>query len=166
MRAPARFIVREAILVTAVGLLWLVEARLPSESTWATQAFRVFVGLATVVPGALLHEWGHLIASLSTRAQVHYPEGWVDKLLFDFDVETNDRRQFLIMSAGGYLGSAVGVTLFVWLLPLDRLSGQVALAGAALGMLVSVIIEMPTTIRVLRGQKPPPALIRVSRTRP
>lgn len=148
--------------MAVVGVLWLIEARLPHTSSWATQAFRVFVGLATVVPGALLHEWGHLVAALATRSQVHYPAGWIDKLLFDFDVETNDRRQFLIMSAGGYLGSAIGVALFVWLLPLDRLSGQVALAGAALGMVVSMIIEMPTTIRVLFGHAPPTPLVRVS----
>lgn len=148
--------------MTLVAVLWIVESGMTS-MTWSSQAFRVFVGLATVVPGALLHEWGHLLASLATGAKVHYPRGWVAKLLFDFDVEVNDRRQFLIMSAGGYLGSVVGVVLFLCFLPLDRLSGQVALAGAGLGMLVSMVVEMPTTIRVLRGAKPPPALLQVSR---
>lgn len=163
MRIPGRFVARELLLIAATVGLWLVEHDLAASSEGTPVAFACFVGLFTILPGALLHEWGHLAGALATGSVVHFPKGWVAKLLFDFDVEANDRRQFLAMSLGGYLGSVIGVALFLWLLPLDRLAGQIAIAGAGLGMLVSMAIEMPTTIRVLRGAKPPPALVRVAK---
>ena len=166
MKVPPRFVLRELGLLLLLGAAWWAESRWVELEGTLVFVYRVFVGLLTVLAGALLHEWGHLLASLATRAVVHFPPGWAAKLLFDFDVEANDRRQFLAMSWGGYLGSAVGVVLFAALLPWDRLAGQVAILGAALGMLVSMIIEMPTTLRVLRGAEPPAALLTVAGRRP
>lgn len=154
-----RLLVREAALLGVLAALWIVELGWADRSGSGYTTFAILVGLVSTLVGALLHEWGHLVGSLLSRSVVHFPPGWIAKLLFDFDVEQNDRRQFLWMSLGGYVGSALGVLTFLALLPHDRLAGQVALGGAALGMLVSVVVEMPTTIRVLRGAPPPPPLV-------
>ncbi|MCA9697931.1 MAG: hypothetical protein KC431_10440 [Myxococcales bacterium] len=118
----------------------------------------VLVGLC----GHLLHEYGHLVASLLSRSQVRFPTRLGAPLVFDFEVAVNSRRQFLIMSTGGYLGSLLAVVLIATLLPRDTLVGQIALGLALLGLVASAVLEGPTTWRVARGAAPPEAVLRVS----
>ena len=83
----------------------------------------------------------------------------LNELLFDFDVTRNDRRQFLWMNFGGYLAVLLTLIVYAWLLPFDRLAGQVAIGGIAVGGAALFLIELPITIRVLRGAEPPPPLV-------
>jgi carbon starvation protein CstA len=157
--APQRFALRDLVIAGIVIALWQVEFSTAGSEGALLDVFRVFLGLASVAAGALAHEWGHLLPSLASGATVHYPPGWFAKLLFDFDVERNTRAQFLWMNLGGYISVTLVLGVFALLLPFDRLAGQVALAGIALGTLAVFVIELPITIRVLRGERPPPALV-------
>lgn len=108
-------------------------------------------GVLTAVCGFLAHEYGHLWASLATGAKVTFPPSPLSTLLFHFDSARNTRRQFLWMSFGGYFASAIAVTMIVLLVPLGEWSGRIALALAAIGMLVTLVLEIPITWRVWRG---------------
>lgn len=142
-----------ALMVVLVRFAWHEDA-----GVLLSLVAAAFVGLS----GHLLHEWGHLAASLATGSKVAYPTRISAPLVFDFDVEANNRRQFLAMSLGGYLGSILGVVLIATCLPLELLVGKVSLALGLLGLVVSAVLEGPTTWRVLRGGDPPPALLTVS----
>ena len=157
--APLRFVLRDLAIAGFVIALWRLEFSLAGDAGPHLDAFRVVLGLASVAVGALAHEWGHLLPSLMSGATVHYPPGWFAKLLFDFDVERNTRAQFLWMNLGGYLSVVLALGVYSALLPLDRLAGQVALVGIALGTSAVFVIELPVTIRVLGGERPPPALV-------
>lgn len=161
MLAPARFLVRDAALAVVAGGLWLWLGTRGGAD--APIGLHILTGLVSVLAAATLHEWGHLVGARATDSVVHFPAGVFNKLLFDFDVEHNDRRQFLAMSVGGYVGSFVGAALLFVVLPRGLLATTVAWIGIALGVGVSVAIELPTTIRVLRGAAPPPPLVTVSR---
>jgi hypothetical protein len=71
--------------------------------------------------------------------------------LFFFDTDASTKQQFVAMSMGGYAASAVAlVAALVWL-PRDQLSGQVGLAIVGIGIVATLVAEVPTTIRVARG---------------
>lgn len=158
----AKLLIRDLVLVGL--MLALVAAALGHQGGGLGHVLlsviaAVFVGLC----GHLVHEYGHLAGSLLTRSRVRFPTALTAPLVFDFDVAANSRAQFLAMSAGGYLGSVVGVALIAALLPLDQLVGQLSLALALLGLIVSAVLEGPTTWRVARGGEPPPALLTVAK---
>ena len=71
--------------------------------------------------------------------------------MFFFDTTRNTKRQFVAMSIGGYIASALALVAAVTLLPWDQLSGQVGLVVVGLGVLATLAAELPTTIRVARG---------------
>jgi len=157
--APIRFIVRDLSFVVVAVVLWIVSAHLHDlDGAWGL-VLDVATGVATLVPAALLHEWGHLAGARLGGSKVRFPDGVFAKLLFDFDVERNDRGQFLMMSFGGYAGSLLGVIVCWGALPPDRLASWIAQTGAVIGLIVSILIEFPHTLQVLRGGPIPAPLV-------
>jgi hypothetical protein len=70
------------------------------------------------------------------------------------------------MSYGGYIASILGLGLVFALVSLDRLSGQVALGFTGFGLLVTAVLEIPTTVRVLRGRDLPTGFAYVGTPKP
>ena len=66
------------------------------------------------------------------------------------------------MSLGGCAASAVGLVGILASTP-PTLSGQIARRLAALGVLATVALEVPTTLRVLRGGPLPSGGVYASR---
>lgn len=144
---PLRLVLRDLVIAALVALAWWLDARARGA---AAIAVGLVTGVVTAYAGFLAHEWGHLAAALASGSTVSYPRGLFSKLLFHFDSGENTRRQFFWMSAGGYLASILGVALIAALAP-RRLSGLVALGLASLGVLATFVLEVPITLRVLRG---------------
>ena len=136
--------------VAAMALAWWFEPGFRDGSAlgWVVA---IVTGLLTAIVGFLAHEYGHLWASLATGSQVSYPSSALSTLLFHFDSAKNDRRQFLWMSLGGYVASVIGVGLIVGLCPHDAWSGRISMLLGAAGLVVTLVLEVPITVRVLRG---------------
>ena len=147
---PRRFIVRELLVLAATTLAWLAEERFYARGDALAFVVAVAAALLTAYAGFLAHEWGHLWFARMAGSVVSYPRSVFSSLLFHFDSARNDRRQFMWMSAGGYLASVLGVTLIILLVP-ARLSGWLAIGLAGAGVLATFLLELPITLRVRRG---------------
>lgn len=147
---PLHLVARDLAAVALLAVVWWFEPgfRDGSARGWAVT---VFAGVLTAFVGFLMHEYGHLTASLATGAKVSYPRSPLCTLIFHFDSAQNDRRQFLWMSMGGYLATLVAVGLIIALCPLDAWSGRISLLLAGAGTIVTFVLEVPITVRVLRG---------------
>jgi hypothetical protein len=162
MTVPARFVLRDLLIASAAAGLWALASQSGAEPSVTERALQVVAGLGIAAGAALLHEWGHLLGALACKSKVRFPKRTLTPLLFDFDVAANSRAQFLTMSAGGYVGSALGL-LLLWLVqPPINLTGYVAWVIAGGGMLATLVIEAPVTVRVARGAAPPEALLTVA----
>jgi hypothetical protein len=148
---PRTTILRDLAALTVAALLWWLDATGPRDGGIRSMAIATGAGIGAAIAGFLLHEWGHLAGALVVGSRVHFPDRVLAPLLFHFDTVRNDRRQFLWMSYGGYAASALGVGAIVALAPLGRWSGQLALGLAGLGTLITLIAEIPTTVRVHCG---------------
>jgi hypothetical protein len=111
----------------------------------------VVAGVLASVAGYLAHEWGHLSAALAGGSVVHLPERVASVFLFNYDTSRNDRRQFVLMSCGGFAASALVIALFLVVLPLDTLAGRVTLTLTLLGVAATFVLELPPAWRVYRG---------------
>ena len=144
------FKVRDASIGVLTCALW---GLLPQ-----TVASDWVLGVLTGLCGLLLHEWGHVYGAYRSEATVTPAPFW-SPFLFDLDSRRNSREQFLAVSLWGFFASGVYLVLFVVLLPLERLAGQVAMAIALFLAALTVIIEFPLAWRVYRGHPLPPVEI-------
>ena len=145
--------VRDAVIVALTVAVWLFTDGRPEAVTpwWLS----VIAGLLLGVTGFLLHEWGHLLGARISGGRALPARSLRSVFLFAFDVQRSSPRQFLAMSYGGYIASVLGLGVVLALVSLDRLSGQVALGFTGFGLLVTAVLEIPTTVRVLRGRDLP-----------
>jgi hypothetical protein len=167
MRIPWNMLVRD-LVVAAIALTALLASHSLEGS--ASPMHGPLAGLAGVLlalTGYLLHEWGHLLGALAAQSRVELPRSIAAVFLFKFDTGANDRRQFLWMSAGGFIASAAVVALYFGLLSFDRLADRIALGLTGLGVLATAILELPPAWRVLRGADLPqqgPAFVSTTRS--
>ncbi len=147
-----RFAVRDVVVTALVVWAYLVErGATTQDGVVRFWLLTVGVGVGCALVGFLLHEWGHLLGSVWSGSVVHFSPRLTSVFLFHFDTRANDRRQFMWMSMGGYLASAIGLVAVGCAVSPERASGRIAIALVALGVLVTLVLEVPTTIRVWRG---------------
>lgn len=148
---PWKHVLRDLLVLLATLALWRADAALRGGSGLLPGAVAVAAGAGAALCGYLVHEWGHLLGARAAGAVVHLPARMRDPFLFRFDVGRNDRRAFLAMSGGGLGASLAAVAGLLAILPLEALSGRVALGLVAAGVLATFVLELPVAWRVARG---------------
>ncbi len=151
MRLPMRMLWRDLLVIGVAVVTLLSSHALEQRGSAAHWPVAALAGALLALSGYLVHEWGHLLAALAVRSRVELPRSVAAVFLFKFDTGRNNRRQFLWMSAGGFIASAVVVALYVGLLSGDHLADRIALTLTVLGVLATAVLELPPAWRVLRG---------------
>ena len=148
---PRALAVRDVLILAATLGLWSADGALRAEGGALAVVVAIAAGAATALSGYLAHEWGHLIGAHLSRSAVSLPESPLSVFLFRFDTGRNGRGQFLTMSMGGFVASALVTALLLSILPMHALATWVALFLTALGLLATAILEIPPFWRVYRG---------------
>ncbi|NGY05683.1 hypothetical protein [Solimonas terrae] len=150
-RMPVSLVLRDLLVIALSIFLWQWSHALHDAGAASAMAVAIVAGLLLPVSAYFVHEWGHLSGALASGSRVHFPRNAVAVFLFRFDVDQNDRRQFLAMSVGGYVASLVVVALLLATLQLRYLADQIALTLTAIGVLATFILELPPFYKVWRG---------------
>lgn len=151
LRLPAGHAVRDAWIILATLLVWWIDAGLRAQGGAVSLAVATLAGVMTALCGYLVHEWGHLLGALSARSVVHLQDRIASVFLFQFDSDHNDRSQFLRMSMGGFVASALMIALLVAVLPLEAIAGKIAMLLVVLGVVATFLLEVPVAWRVAHG---------------
>ena len=125
----------------------------------------VLAGVSTGVLAFIGHEWGHALGSKLSGATIYFVDRVMSPFLFFFDTTANTKGQFVAMSIGGYAASALAAGLALALLPRDHVAGQVGLAIVGIGIIATLVAEVPTTFRVARGGPMPRGYVYRSKKR-
>lgn len=143
---------RDGLIIAITLALWLLTIEGGKAHDAASVALHLGTALMTVICGYLIHEWGHLIGAWLIRSTFFLPSSVVaSPFLFRFDNRRNTRRHFVWMVWGGFVSSALLVAFLLVVLPKELLAAQVALGLTALGVLATIVIEVPEFWRVYRG---------------
>ena len=153
-RLPA-LLIRDCAIAAVTVALWMWTLRTGPAHDAATVMLHLGTALMTVLSGYLVHEWGHLLGAYYRGSVVHLPETPLAAFLFRFDTGRNSREQFLAMSLGGFISSAIAVAVLFLLLPWELLASKVALALVVLGVVATFILEVPSALKVYRGAAMP-----------
>lgn len=156
MTFPLKIAVRDLFLLLATLGVWTIEptTRYTSADPAGT-VMQIAAGVMAGLCAVAAHEWGHYLGARAAGAVVYPARRVTAVFMFGFDRERNGRREFMAMSYGGFVASAVMIVLFVTRLPLDALSGQVAMGFVAVGVLLTATLELPVAWRVAHGAELP-----------
>lgn len=165
-RIPLHVLARDLLVLTLAwnALQWARDLQ-AGDSTWTWPA-AIAAALLLALAGYLVHEWGHLIGALVSRASVILPPGINEAFLFRWDTRRNNRRQFFWMASGGFVASLLTVTGYLLWLDWAWWPDRLALILTALGVLATLIIEVPEFWRVARGGPIPDGAAFVPDTEP
>ena len=115
-------------------------------------ALAIPTALMTVIVGYLAHEWGHLLGALASRSTFELPRTpFSSFFLFRYDRVRNTRTQFVAMALGGFAASLLTVVVLLLVLPRGTPASLISLALVGLGVLATLVIEVPEFLRVWRG---------------
>ena len=151
-----RFALRDAAIIAGVVLVWTLASPLSAGDGPVADLSGGVCGVAFGVAAYLLHEWGHLLAGLASGSVVHPGPSLGSRFLFSFDSKRNDRRQFLIMSAGGFVVTGLAMWIVYGGLPGDLLATRVARGAVSFLAFLAVFIEFPLVIWALVRRDLPP----------
>lgn len=148
------FVVRDLSLLALTIGLWLLTARLNDESS-VGYAVAIAAGVGASLCAYNFHEWGHLLAARMTDSVYAPAKRLISPFLFAYDEKENTKRQFVIMSLGGFAATAVYIVTFALWMPQDLLAGRIAWRAAVVLSSLTVIIEFPIFFRALLGSTLP-----------
>lgn len=157
---------RDVVLVAASFAMLAWSHRLQDAGHAASVFVAGLAGVMLPVSGYLLHEWGHLVGCLLSRSVVHFPPTPLAVLLFRYDTGVNDRRQFLAMFWGGFVASIFVVAGYFALLEWRYLADKIALTLTTLGVIATLVLEIPEGWGVYRGKDLPRGAAFVNQTKP
>jgi len=151
-----RFALRDLLLIAAAIGVWLYASPVSAGTGPVADLLGVAAGASIGLSAYLLHEWGHLLAALGAGSVVHPGRTLGSRSLFSFDSKRNDRRQFLIMSVGGFVVTALAMWVVYAGLPGDLFATRVARGVVSFLAFLAVFVEFPLVIWALvRSDLPP-----------
>jgi hypothetical protein len=151
MQIPTTLLIRDLAVLAVTMWLWILARHLEALQSLLTVPAALIGGVMIALCGYLAHEWGHLLGALFSRSRVELPQRLDAVFLFKFDTGLNSREQFLSMSMGGFIASALVVLLLVSKLSFSYWVDLIALILTALGVLATAVLELPPAWRVYRG---------------
>ena len=117
-------------------------------------SLHVLLALLSTLIAFFAHEWGHYFAGRFYGAKLK-PSNKMNTLFLFKIIKLSSIKSFVALSLGGYLASIIMVLLFVFLLPKGLWSTIITLALTAVGVVVTLFLEVPELIRVLKTKKFP-----------
>jgi hypothetical protein len=147
---------RDASIVAAAVLLWTSISGFSSGRGAVGDLTGLVAGVVLGACALPLHEWGHFAGAVVGRSLIHPAASLRALFVFSFDSERNSRRSFLVMSLGGWVGTAAAAWVAYALLPDDLLASRVARGMVLLSILLVVVTEVPLLLRAFWTGRIPP----------
>jgi hypothetical protein len=151
----AALALRDVGIASSVIGLWWLGASLSAGSGPLADLLGVTLGLALGALGFMLHEWSHLAGAVLGGSRIESATRLRTKYLFSFDSKHNSRRQFLTMSAGGFVGTGLSVLAAYTLLPDAELASRVARGTVLFLAFLGLVLEIPLVLRGAFGKSLP-----------
>jgi hypothetical protein len=147
---------RDASIVASAVLLWSLAAPFSAGPGPVGDLAGLVAGVVLGVCALPLHEWGHFLGALASRSVVQPAASLRALFVFSFDSRRNSRRQFVVMSLGGWVGTVVAVWVAYGVLPSDLLASRIARGMVLLSVLLVLVTEVPLLARAFWTGRIPP----------
>jgi hypothetical protein len=151
-----KFIARDLIIAAATASVWLTAGDWMAGTGPVADLLGLLVGLGAAFSVVKIHEWGHFLGAAATGSNYRLATRLGSTFMFAFDSKDNSKRQFLVMSLGGFIGTAIVLVVSYALLPDEVLATRITRGMAVLGALAGIVLEVPLLLRGMFGTRLPP----------
>jgi len=151
-----KLLARDLSIVALTALIWRLGAQASSQPGFGGDFAGVLAGLTVGLCAYLLHEWGHLAGAILSGSTVRPARALSSGFLFSFESRRNTRRQFVVLSLGGWLATALALWLAYAALPSELFASRVARGVVVANSLLVVLIEFPLVAWSLWTGRVPP----------
>ncbi len=151
-----KFIARDLIVAVATAALWLAARDWMAGTGPVADLLGLLVGLGAAFSVLKIHEWGHFLGAAATGSNCRLATRLGSTFMFAFDSKNNTKRQFVIMSLGGFIGTAIVVIGSYTLLPDEVLATRITRGVAVLVALGGIILEVPLLLWGMFAKSLPP----------
>jgi hypothetical protein len=150
------FALRDILIFVMTILVWHYAAAFSQGSGALADFAGIAVGAMVALCSHLSHEWGHIIGGLAGRSAMQPGTSLKSLSLFVYSSKSNSKKQFLLMSACGFLATGAMVLLSFFVLPDDYLASHVARGYSLIQVALAVVLEFPLVVWALFGKGLPP----------
>jgi len=162
-----RFIARDAAVVALASLFWWWLADRSAGNDAFADLSGFLAGTLAGISAFLLHEWGHVLGAVLGRSTVQVNENLRSPFIFRFESQPNSLRQFVVMSLGGFVMTALLVAAAYLYLPDGLLATRVARGAVLFLAALGITLELPLFLfAVASGTVPEAAAVKVRHRRP
>ncbi len=151
-----KFIARDLIVAAATASVWLAARDWMAGTGPVADLLGLMAGLGTAFCALKVHEWGHFLGAAATGSSYRLATRLGSTFMFAFDSKHNTKRQFVIMSLGGFIGTAIVLIGSYTLLPDELLATRITRGVAVLGALAGIILEVPLLLWGMFAKSLPP----------
>jgi hypothetical protein len=142
-----------AIVVLALGVWWAV-AHYSAGTGFVADLTGFAAGVLLAAIAFIAHEWGHWLGGMASRSRMHPARKLVGTAVFRYS-RHNTLRQFLVMSAGGFIATGLAVWAVYTQLPEGLLATRVARGAVMFLTFLGVVLELPlVAIAIRKGTTP------------
>jgi hypothetical protein len=153
-----KFFLRDAVLITVAITFWKLATPFSTTPGPITDLVAFMAGALMALVAYLLHEWGHLIGALLCGSRVDANAKLGSGFTFRFDARENSLTQFLVMSTGGFIATALVIWSYYSFLPAELLATRIAIGGALFMAFLGVSLELPLVATALLRRTVPKAV--------
>ena len=149
MNFPWRVLLRDILLAILCFCFW-IEIEIGTSSIF----LHVLLALLTTLLAFFAHEWGHFFGGRLFGAKLLIDNRFTSFFLFKI-YKVTTKKSFIALSLGGYLASIFMVLFFILTLPQNTLATTITLFLVAIGVIITLVLEVPELFRVVKsGQYP------------
>ncbi len=156
MKIFYKLAVRDMIFIIMLFFAWHWFAPVSANNTLMADFLGVLLGGLTALAFHLIHEWGHIFGGFIGGSEMSASLKKNAISLFTYPAGGNNRRQFLLMSLGGFIATALLVWFSYTQLADDQFASRIVRGYSLVQVFLAVVLEMPLVIWAIIAKDLPP----------
>ena len=116
----------------------------------------VLLGGLTAISFHLIHEWGHIAGGFIGGSDMSASVKGNAISLFTYQASNNNRSQFLLMSLGGFIATAMLVWFSYTQLADDQFASRIVRGYSLVQVFLALVLELPLVFWAIVAKELPP----------
>ncbi len=116
----------------------------------------VLLGGLTALSFHLIHEWGHIAGGFIGGSDMNASVKRNAVSLFTYQASNNNRSQFLLMSLGGFIATAMLVWFSYSQLADDQFASRIVRGYSLVQVFLALVLELPLVVWAIVAKDLPP----------
>ena len=148
--------IRDLSFIVILFLAWQWLSPWLMDDSLMADFIGVLLGGLTALSFHLIHEWGHIAGGFIGGSDMSAAVKKNAISLFTYQASNNNRNQFLLMSLGGFIATALLVWFSYTQLADDQFASRIVRGYSLVQVFLALVLEMPLVAWAIVAKELPP----------